>query len=479
MHQNLLLLTGIAAVALAIVWPVETSLGMFAVLVPFDQALVLGNSGTTITWLAGAFGGATLVVYGLVTGRFKSPPRAGLYWGLFALWSAASTVWAIDPATSLKWLPTVATLFALYIVAACVRVTRRELSRICLLAVAGGAVTASLIIFQFANHISFQGRASFVVGNLDSDPNQLSYSLLLPFSLAVGGALSERRLLARAAFLATSALTAISIFLAMSRGSLIAFSATVLVYLFRIGVRRRTLISLLVLATPLFFLPNLFYQRLAEASTDHGAGRYDIWLAGWEIVKQSPAIGLGLDNFHVAYGKVAGYAHVFHGYARNAHNTYLQVFAETGVIGFALFITAIWSQMRAVRRAVSSRGLSDYFGVAIEAAFWGQLAMGLSGHVQWSKSFWLASALLAVVTRERAESVSNGIRLEIRPTNLLFNESEHIRAPSFLSHARSTEPPHWLHMAPAVMQVVDDAGECLDSEAISRGRHEKRTRCFG
>jgi len=33
MHQNLLLLTGIAAVALAIVWPVETALGMFARLV--------------------------------------------------------------------------------------------------------------------------------------------------------------------------------------------------------------------------------------------------------------------------------------------------------------------------------------------------------------------------------------------------------------------------------------------------------------
>ena len=413
MHQNLLLMTGIAAVALAIVWPVETSLGMFAALVPFDQALVLGNSGTTITWLAGAFGGATLVVYGLVTGRFKSPPRAGLYWGLFALWSAASTVWAIDPATSLKWLPTVTTLFALYIVAACVLVTRRELSRICLLAVAGGAVTASLIIFQFANHISFEGRASFVVGNLESNPNELSYSLLLPFSLAVGGVLSEKSLLERAAFLAAAALMAISIFLAMSRGSLIAFSATVLVYLFRIGIRRRTLISILVLATPLLFLPQQFYQRLAEASTNRGTGRYDIWLAGLEIVKQYPAIGVGLDNFHVAYGKVAGYAHIFpsHGYARDAHNTYLQVLAEMGVIGFAFFLTAIWSQMRLVSRVLSRCGARDYFEISLEAACWGQLVMGLSGNILWAKSFWLALSLLALFTQERPESVWNGLRL--------------------------------------------------------------------
>src|SRR3989442_6557239 len=43
-EQNVLALAGLTAVALAFVWPVEVSLGLFAVLVPFDQALVLGNS---------------------------------------------------------------------------------------------------------------------------------------------------------------------------------------------------------------------------------------------------------------------------------------------------------------------------------------------------------------------------------------------------------------------------------------------------
>jgi len=163
-EQNVLALAALTAVALAIVWPVEVSLGLFAALVPFDQALVLGNSKTTITWLAGAFGGVTLLVYGLVSGRFRCPPREGLYWGLFVLWSAASTVWAIDPATSLKWLPTVATLFALYIVAISLRVTRQELSRIVLLAVAAGVVAASVSIFEFANHMIPVGRASLIVG---------------------------------------------------------------------------------------------------------------------------------------------------------------------------------------------------------------------------------------------------------------------------------------------------------------------------
>jgi O-antigen ligase len=411
-QQNVLVLAAITAVAFAIVLPVETSLGMFAVLVPFDQVLALGNSGVTFTWVAGAFAGATLVLYGVVSGRFKLPPRGGLCWGLFVLWTATSIVWAIDPATSLKRLPTIATLFALYIVATSFRVTRRELSRIVLLSVAGGAVAASLIILQFTNHISIEGRASLVVGNLESNPNDLAFSLLLPFSLALGGVLSEVSLLKRTTLLAALALMATSILLVMSRGSLVALAAIVLVCLFRVGVRKRTLIPILVLAIPLLFVPGLFYQRLEQAFAGRGTGRYDIWLAGLEIVKRYPVIGVGLENFPVAYQKVAGYAHVFpsHGYVREAHNMYLQVCAETGMIGFALFIAAIWSQMKSVYPHLSGSGACDYFLIAVEAACWGQLVAGLSGNIQWNKPFWFAFILLALFTQEQRESELNGLQ---------------------------------------------------------------------
>jgi len=423
-QQNVLALAAITAVALAILSPVEVSLGLFAVLVPFDQVLVLRKSGATITWVAGAFAGATLLLYGFVSGRFQSPPRAGLYWGLFVLWTALSTVWAIDPASSLQKLPTVATLFALYIVAVSLRVTRRELSRIALLAIAGGAVAASFITFQFASQITAEGRASLVVGNQESNPNELAFSLLLPFSLALGGVLSEGSLLKRIGMVAALALMTVSIFLTMSRGALIALSATVLVYLFRVGVRKRILISILVLTIPLFFLPHLFYQRLEQAPTNRGTGRYDIWLVGLEIVKRYPVTGVGLDNFSVAYRKLAGYAHVFpgHGYVRDAHNICLQICGEMGVIGLSLFIAAIWSQMRTVRRALSSCRPCDYFGIAIQAACWGQLAAGLSGNVQWHKSFWLAFALLALVSQEQPQPVNGPPLACDRPTRLIGNK---------------------------------------------------------
>ena len=428
--ENLLVLVALTSVAFALLFPVEVSLGVFAVLVPFDQVLVLGNTGVTLTWVAGAFAGATLVLYGIVSGRLESPPRAGLYWLFFVLWAAASTLWAIDPLTSLQKLPTVATLFAVYLVASSFRITRRELSRVALLALAGGAVAASLVIVQFAHHITQEGRGTLAVGNLESNANELAFSLLLPFSLALSRVSSERNRLKRVAVLAALVLVATAIFLSMSRGSLVALSVIVLVYLFRVGVRRRTVIGILLLAIPLLFLPDHFYHRLNEAATDRGTGRYDIWLAGLEIIKHSPIIGVGLANFPVAYQKFAGYAHVFfhgygRGYTRAAHNMYLSVFAEMGVIGFALLMTAILSQMRAVSRVLAIRRPRDYFGIALEAACWGQLAAGLSGHIEWSKPFWLSLMLLAVVTKTTRELEGDGFPYAWDPSNQCTSSFQH------------------------------------------------------
>jgi O-antigen ligase len=415
-RQSILVLAAATAVTFAILLPVEMSLGVFAVLVPFDQVSVLGNTDVSITAIGGAFAGATLLLYGLVSGRFRAPTRAGLCWGLFVLWTVASLVWAIDLDTSLTRLPTVVTLFAVYIVAATFRATKQELSRILMLAVAGGAAVASFVIFEFAHHITFEGRGTLVVGSVVANANNLAINLLLPFSLALCGVLQGGSLRRRGALLAALVLLATCILLTMSRGGLVALVATLSVWLFRAGVRIRVLAPILILAIPLLFLPSLFYQRLEEATSlsaktasgasGRGTGRYDIWLAGLHIVNSSPVIGVGLANFEIAYPRVAGYAHILApgGYVRAPHDAYLAVCAETGVIGLALFITAIWVQMKEVRFALSTRDSYRYSVIALEAACWGQLVAAVSANIQWSKAFWLSFILLALVAHQSHES---------------------------------------------------------------------------
>src|SRR5579862_253174 len=418
--QSFLALAALAVVSLALLFPVETSLGIFALLVPFDQVLVLGKSDFTISWFTGAFAGATLVLHGAMTHRFRTPARSEFYWAAFIFWTVASLTWSIDPATGMKRLPSVVALFGVYIVAANFQITRQELSRVLLLAVAGGTVAASIIIFQFGHNIPFEGRGSLAVNGTEANPNELAASLILPASLALCGLLARGSRLKRGALMAVLVVIASSIFLSMSRGSLLALAAALLFCMFRVGVNKRLMLAL-VLGAPLLFLSSLFYQRLEESLTGRGTGRYDIWLAGAQIVKDHPIIGVGLANFPVAYAKVAGYAHVFpsHGYVREAHDAYLQVCAETGIIGLILFLGALRAQLKEVRAAISRR--VEYSAIALEASCWGMLVAALSGNIQWNKSFWLVFILLALVTRQcHSESEPDTF---LRPTGLVRQNS--------------------------------------------------------
>ena len=415
-RQSFVALAGVAVLSLALLFPVETSLGMFALLVPFDQVLVLGKSDFTFSWLTGAFAGVTLVLYGAMTQRFRTPTRTEIYWAAFIFWTVASLAWSVDPATGMKRLPSVVALFGVYLVAANFQITKQELSRVLLLAVVGGTVAASVIIFQFAHSVTVEGRASLVVNGTEANPNELAASLILPSSLALCGLVARGSRLKKSALLAVLVVITTSIFLSMSRGSLLALIATLLLCMFRIGMNKRLLL-VLILGAPLLFLPSLFYQRLEESLTGRGTGRYDIWLAGAQIVKDHPVIGVGLANFPVAYAKVAGYAHVFpsHGYVREAHDAYLQVCAETGIIGLILFLAAVRAQLKEVRAAIS-RGV-NYSAIALEAACWGMLVAALSGNIQWNKAFWLVFILLALVSRQ-SHSESDGDR-GLRPVTFV------------------------------------------------------------
>jgi putative inorganic carbon (HCO3(-)) transporter len=393
--------------ALVVALPVEMSLGVFVFSIPFDTILLLGNSKTSLSWLAGAFAGAIIVVYGFVSRRLGAPPRSALWWGLFAVWSAISILWAQDPATSLVRFPTVIFMFALYLALVSFRITRQELTRLFQLAVVGGAITSAILIYE-VHRLGVQDRATLIFGNREANPNDVAISLLLPFALVLGGMLSAQGMLRKVLLGCALVLNATAVYLTMSRGALVALAVTLVVFLFNAGALRRMVLPVLVIVLPVFLLPSMFFNRLAEAPEGRGTGRLDIFIAGKEIVKHNPVIGVGLANFPVVYEQYSGYAPIFRGYHLDPHNMFLQVWAETGVIGFALFLAALVMQLRRSREGALLR--RNYMGVAVHAACLGMLVAGLSGNIQWSKGFWLDFILLAlvvqVVEREGEPAVS-------------------------------------------------------------------------
>jgi len=130
------------------------------------------------------------------------------------------------------------------------------------------------------------------------------------------------------------------------------------------------LVAALVLAGFLFLPPDRLIARFAQlVSTDStGGGRAQLWAETIPLIKAYPVFGCGLGGYETAFMrfKVSGPL-VTDDFA---HNDYLQLLAELGVVGFAIGATLAFAVVRtAVRRAVGSRDLgARYFAVACAGA---------------------------------------------------------------------------------------------------------------
>jgi O-antigen ligase len=91
------------------------------------------------------------------------------------------------------------------------------------------------------------------------------------------------------------------------------------------------------------------FETLKDLDSDYNMtaedGRFMIWQKGLEILAQRPLTGVGVTRFGEAIGTMRMEQNRTPEW-QAAHNSYLQVFAETGVIGGTLFLALIFSTLR-------------------------------------------------------------------------------------------------------------------------------------
>jgi O-antigen ligase len=381
-------------------WPLEMSLGLYAMLAPFDSLALFGNDngpGSSINWYVGALAAAILLLQGILRKRFVRPPHAALWWGLFVLWAAATMMWAMDPQRSFHRLGTALSLYLLYLIAVSLDFKEHELARIRVLVILGGVMAASVALVQIMHGVGWNYRASVTLGASQTNPNKFAATLIVPFCLAVGGYLSSWS--KRGKLLSGLAIVPIGLglCLSMSRGALIAVAVALVVFVLRYPSSSRIVLSfttvfVLSIATSPFFL-----YRLEESVDSRGAGRMDIWQTGLPALRHYGLLGAGVDNFPLAYNKFIGVSQYFRGYDRAPHNIFLQIGVELGVVGLLLLLFAVGSQLRdAMVYKAGSVEPSSVTTVGYEAACWGLLGMGLSQDELWIKAFWVSWMLLAI-----------------------------------------------------------------------------------
>ena len=409
----LLVLVGLVPVLLR--WPVISTFGVYAFLVPLDSVAVMAEGGATITKLVGMLAAAVLLGAGLVERRLIQPPAAALWWCLLALWAVMSAAWAVDSDIVFGRLPTMLSLVALYLVAVSFRVSTKELSWICVMMVLGGAMAAGTGYFLGFDEEATGGaaRGRLTIGQENTNPNTLAAVLVLPMALAIGGFIGLRGLLTKVAAIAAMGLMTVGLYITMSRTGIVALAVMLLVFLYRFRVRSPVVVVVAVLLSLTAAMPEAFFERMSDAvsgrAAETGGGRYDTWQGGIKALNEYWAIGAGLSNFPTVLSRYAP------GLSMVAHNAYLGIWVELGIVGLGLMLAAVISHLLLavrLRRAQSGAGIALR---AAEAAAFGGLAFAFFGEVLWRKHFWMVWTLLIWASRLAQEQTDPGTEKKNRP----------------------------------------------------------------
>ncbi len=143
------------------------------------------------------------------------------------------------------------------------------------------------------------------------------------------------------------------IVLSLSRGATLAFVFGVVLMVRVSLIRKRILVVaalVLILCAPLVSMSSFkriysialypfSHIRIQNVDIQNVKNRLNYMRAGLKMFMDYPIIGVGIGNFPYLYPKYAPAEGVQR--ERLAHNTYLQILTETGIVGFSLFMCGI------------------------------------------------------------------------------------------------------------------------------------------
>jgi O-antigen ligase len=256
------------------------------------------------------------------------------------------------------------------------------------------------------------------------DPNDLAYVLItiIPFGLFYivrpeGGL---KKLLS----LVGIGSSMIVLLLTGSRGGLVGlFIMLFLMLMTRVGSIGKSIKIGLAVAIVLVTALNLDkinverYITMTDLGNDYNfiseEGRLEVWRKGSELFITNLLTGVGVNCYGMAIGNMRLESHLVPVW-QTAHNSYLQVAAETGFFGLIVYVSMIISALRNFARC-SQNGLNSYAQVEIEElrilaglvqiSFLGSLVTAFFLSQAYSIFFTLFFGLSAVMRRLAAVSV--------------------------------------------------------------------------
>ena len=280
----------------------------------------------------------------------------------FLLWTIASTAGAIVLGNSFDVVfgNLVKTVLMCVVLAGSVR-GLRDVERLTMVYVVAATIYAIVVVARF----DLGEGSDWRLGRLYYyDANDLATYLVTAMPLGVYFLLTGRRAVGRVLAAGALAILTVAFVRTGSRGGFIALIAVIVFIVLRysaISLGRRLSAAVLVTIILLGTASNRYWEQMTTIASDDDynrteeTGRLQIWGRGIGYMLQHPLLGIGPGNFQTAEGTLSPLADRQQfgvGVRWNAaHNTYIQVGAETGVIGLLLFLVMIGSVLLALSRS--------------------------------------------------------------------------------------------------------------------------------
>jgi O-antigen ligase len=320
-------------------------LATFVGLAVFEEALV-GKEMTTATLGVGGF--AILFLLMLRTKQLVFPKTIGYL--LFSLvgWAAISSFFAYDKDFARWELLRLITLTTLFLVIYNASAIYKPASTIFLRMF---TVISSLILFYDLYGFVASGdlqNGRYFIGSFFWH-NQIAGFLLFLIPILVSFLLTTRSKFFKTFLFITSALAIAGFVQTYSRGAWLSFfgALVLFVFLYRkfLLEKKKTLFMVFILVAAILIgvsmakktqtvVDTIQGELTPQSRTVSGKLRLSVWENSLRIIKDNPIIGVGPGGFGSAYYRYQSEPWL---YAKDAHNYFLQITAELGIVGLAIF----------------------------------------------------------------------------------------------------------------------------------------------
>jgi len=405
-----------AAFAGLLLYDLRLAVAVWVAIVFLEDIPVLNAAGKA-TGAAIAIG--WLVAMPRIRERRPMRDQAGIlaFLGLLGVWLALSLTWTVGVGTTAAAIGQWYAVGLAFLVVATTMADRSSVRLAAAAFVAGALLSVLVGAARGQAGIAEEGRFEGTLG----DPNLLAAGLVPAMVLVVGLLVGRRAIVWRGLGVVALAVLAGGLAASGSRGGLIALVAALLAAVVVAQRRRVALVATVSVLTlggmilAVWLQPSVWEQR--SSALGPGSGRADLWDVAWHVAADHPFTGVGLDNYPDVAGEyvrrvgplravdlIANEPH-------EAHNLYLQMLAETGLVGLALFVGFSVACLRSAWRAAERFEAAGYPADAVLAravlvAGFGMLVSGVFISAGVDRRLWallaLGPALLAAARRDGA-----------------------------------------------------------------------------